>query len=73
MDFLEFVTLNTSLREQNHHQFKKADDRPQKNIKQTALLQKENKTKSPYAVTKIKFLVKNNTPAERYQLVCQYN
>jgi len=43
--FLESAELNTSLREQNHHQFKKADDAPQKNIKQTALLQKENKHK----------------------------
>jgi hypothetical protein len=58
---LEFVTLNTSLREQNHHRFKKADDEPQKNTKQIALLQKENKTKFLYSLAKI--LVKYNTRA----------
>jgi hypothetical protein len=47
---LEFVTLNTSLREQNYHQFYKADDEPQKNIKLTALLQKENKLKLLYSL-----------------------
>jgi hypothetical protein len=42
---LELVTLNTSFREQNHHQSKKADDAQQKNIKQSALLRKEKKHK----------------------------
>ena len=57
---MEFVTLNTSLREQNHHQFKKADDEPQKNIKLPALIQKENKPELPCA---LKFLIKYNIPA----------
>ena len=61
MDFLEFVTLNTSIREQNHHQFKKTDDEPQENIKQPALLQKENKARLQYILAK--FFVKYNTPA----------
>jgi hypothetical protein len=59
--FLESATLNTSIREQNHHQFKKADDAPQKNIKQTVLIEKENKLKLRYAV--VKFLVKYNISA----------
>ncbi|MDR3628632.1 MAG: hypothetical protein P4L45_17430 [Ignavibacteriaceae bacterium] len=37
---MKFVTLNTSLWEQNHHQFNKADDAPHKNIKLSALLNK---------------------------------
>jgi hypothetical protein len=57
--FLELVTLKTSLRKQNHHQFKKADDAPQKYIKLPALLQRENKPKLLYALAK--FLVKYNT------------
>jgi hypothetical protein len=40
--FLKFVTLNTSLWEQNHHQFNKADDAPCKNIKLSTLLKKQN-------------------------------
>jgi hypothetical protein len=61
---LEFVTLNTSLIEQNHHQFNKADDAPQKNIKLSELLQKENKHKLLYTFAqKLKFLVKYNIPA----------
>jgi hypothetical protein len=61
---LEIVTLNTSLLEQNHHQFKKADDAPQKNINLTALLQKENKDKLQYVLAKkINFLVMYNIPA----------
>lgn len=51
--FLESVAINTSLREQNHHQFKKADDAPQKNIKQSTLLQKENKHKLPYELARL--------------------
>jgi len=55
--FLKLVTQNnTSIREQNHHQFEKADDAPQKNRKQFALLQKENKHKLFYTLTM--FLVK---------------
>jgi len=39
--FLESAILNTSQLEQNHHQFKKADDAPQKNINLTALQKKQ--------------------------------
>jgi hypothetical protein len=38
----------------------KADDAPQKKIKLSELLQKENKTKLSYVLKK--FLVKHNTP-----------
>jgi hypothetical protein len=74
---LEFVTLNTSSREQNHHLFKKSDNAPQKNIKLTVLLQKENKAKLPYSLANniqirtellaaiIKFLLKYNTSAAK--------
>jgi hypothetical protein len=61
---LESVTLNTSLREQNHHQFKTGDDAPQKNIKQAALLKKVIKPKLLFILAKkLKFLVKYNIPA----------
>ncbi|MDR3627157.1 MAG: hypothetical protein P4L45_10010 [Ignavibacteriaceae bacterium] len=60
---MEFVTLNTSLREQNHHRFKNADDVPQKNIKLTALSQRENKLKLRYSLAK--FLLKYSTPSAR--------
>jgi hypothetical protein len=61
---LEFVTLNTSPRELNHHQFKKADDAPQKNIKLFALLQKENKYKLTCTLAqRLKVLAKYNTPS----------
>ena len=59
--FLESARLNTSQLEQNHHQFKQADDAPQKNIKLHTLLQKENKAKLYYSIAR--FLVKYNTPA----------
>jgi hypothetical protein len=52
VNVLEFVTLNTSSREQNHHRFKKADDEPQKNINQAALPQIENKQKLTYSLAK---------------------
>ena len=48
---MELVTLNTSHKEQNHHQFKKADDAPQKNIKLSASLQKTKILKSGTAHT----------------------
>jgi len=41
VDFLKLVTLSTSIRKQNYHQFKKVDDAPKKNIELTALLQNE--------------------------------
>ena len=53
---MEFVTLNTSLREQNHHQFKKADDASQINIIQS--------TVNIEYILIIKFLVKYNTSAD---------
>ena len=58
---MESATLNTTPTKQNHHQFKRADDAPKKNINRSALLQRENKTKLLYALTK--FLVKYKIPA----------
>ena len=69
---MELVTLHTSLREQNHHQFKKTDDESQKNIKQPRLHQKENKTKLPYTLAK-NIQIRTRNFSDKNKVLVKYN